>query len=180
MKPSESVKLGVLLGFIALAVAVVVHGPSDAEQALRSMQSNGVAGIWSTGLFLLKWMFYGIIFTIFAGGVCLILNALGVLTAIAEKIIGGLASVFSSASSKPAQQPIASESVVATTKSGAPITLGQMLNGLAAKIRVLEAKTVGLEPPPPPKSAEDTIAELQAELAGLRAGPVTPTAEAKV
>lgn len=179
MKPSESIKLGVLLGVIALAVAMIVHGPADAEQALRSLQSDGVSGVVSTGLFLLKWTLYAIMFTIFAAGLCLILNALGVLTVIAEKIIGGLASVFSRASSKTTQQPLAGESVVGATKSGAPITLGQMLNGLATKIRALEAKTAGLEPPPPPKSAEDTIAELQAELARLRTKPVTTTVEAQ-
>ena len=175
MKPSESVKLGVLLGIIALACAVLLHGPIDTEQVLRSMQSSGVSGLISTGLLLLKWMFYGFIFLIFAGAACLVLNGLGVLTMIAEKILSGI----SRAIARPDNKPLNSESIVGATKTGTPVTLGQMLNGLAMKIRALEAKTAGLEPPPPPKSAEETIAELQAELAKARA--VAPTSvETKV
>lgn len=179
MKPKprflEVIQLGVLLGVIALAVAFVINGPEDCRQVVQSLSGDGVAGWLTTGAFLIKWIVYGTIAVMFACALCLILNALGVLTTIMEKIIGGIASMTSRVRHKVAPPPLPINTIVGHKKGGVPITLGGMLEDLQSKVKAvgqavkeLQEKTAGLQPPPPPKSPDEVIAELQAELARLR------------
>jgi hypothetical protein len=53
-----------------------------------------------------------------------------------------------------------------------PTAIRNVLSEFQRRIKDLEAKTKDLQPPPPPKSKDELIAELTQELAKLRAGGV--------
>lgn len=179
MKPRfiEVIKLGVLVGVIALALSVVVHGPSDCREAVSALASDGVQGWFSTAAMLIKWMIYGFICVTFACAACLLLNALGVLTTIIEKIGGGMMGMVRSIRNAWSPPPVPVDTAIGRRRDGTPVTLGEMLSSLSGKIKALEAKTEGLEPPPPPEAPEDTIAKLQAELEKLRSDQAVPASE---
>lgn len=171
MKPKfiEVMQLGVLLGFIALAVAFVLHAPTDASLVVQSVQGDGVGGVVSTLAMFAKWGFYAVVSVLFACALCLFLNAMGVLTAIVERIARGIASIVSRTKQTISPEPSLVETVIGTRRGGEAITLGGLLAEIQKEIKALKAKTAGIEPPPPPKSAEELLAERDAKLAELQA-----------
>lgn len=171
MKPKflEIIKLGVLVAMVELAVAVILHGPGDAQHVLHSMNGDGVEGFFTTGFLLLKWFAYGVVLTVFACAACLILKAMGVLTTIAEKFIGGIAWSVSGIRQAWSPLPVPLDTPVQRLKGGKVITLKQVLGALNDRVRKLETLTAGLEPPPPPKSADELLAEKDAQMAEMMA-----------
>lgn len=167
MKPKflEVIKLGVLVGFIGLALAVIIHGPSDTQQVVQSVSGNGVAGFYTIWL-LAKWMVFGFICVMFAVVACLVLNALGVLTTILQRIGGGLIGLVASLRAAWVGPPVQLSTLVGKRTLGEVLQMfGSNFKELNSRLNEVETKTAGIEPPPPPKTPEQIIAELQAKLA---------------
>lgn len=193
MKPRflEVIRLGVLLAFVAVAVAFLVGSYSHVDSAVNaaagvhasegglrmtvtaadgvSAVERPVGSIFSTGLFMVKLFFYAVIATTFCCALVLLLKALGIATDITGKLASGIAAVFVRVKRQVTPLPMLLDTVIDTSKSGEPVTLGQVLIGMRNNIRELRLKTAGLELPPPPKSAEEVAAEKDAQLEAMAA-----------
>lgn len=183
----EVIKLGVLLGFVALALTFILHGPQDCESVIRSVSSDGVAGWLSTGMLLIKWTFYALICMIFATAACLVLSAFGILTKIVASIGSGIASIVHSIRVAWVGPPVPLDTMVGKRKLGDLLVMyGANFKELNNRLVAVEAKTAGIEPPPPPLTPEQQeIAALKAKLAEAENRktvnvPVAPATPAEV
>lgn len=170
MKPRflEVIRLAVLLVAIAVVVGTVFNSYDDCRATVEgvghSLQSaDGVAGplSWVWGWF--TWFTYLFFIGCVTVVAVLILHLFGVFGMLMGKTAEGV--VWLRHAWAPPPLPI--DTVVDTSSNGAPITLGQVLKALNASVRELKARTAGLEPPPPPKTAEEVAAEKDAQLAEM-------------
>lgn len=172
MKPKfiETIQLGVLLAAIAIVVGSVMHSYEGCKSTVDSFgyslqASSGMTGPlgWIWGWF--TWFTYLFFIGCVALVAVIVLHALGVVATLIRLTAKGIVWVRG-AWSPP---PLPMDTVVDHSADGRPITLRQVLIGLSTEQSRLTALTQGLEPPPPPKTAEQVEAEKNAEIAQLKA-----------
>jgi len=109
---------------------------------------------------------FGFVCVMFAVVACLVLNALGVLTTILQKLGGGLIGIVAGLRAAWVGPPVPLDTPVGKRTLGDLLKVyGSNFVSLNERLTVIESKTAGIEPPPPPKTPEQIIAELQAKLA---------------
>lgn len=176
MKPKflNVIRLAVLLIAIMVVVGTTIHSYDGCKATVDSvgyaMQAgDGVSGPlgWIWGWF--TWFTYIFFIGFVTLVVVLVLHAFRVFGMLVGAFGGGIVWIRNVWS-----PPIALDTVIDKSSSGAPITLGQVLTSLTSGVKSLKetdkrllALTAGLQPPPPPKSASEIAAEKDAEIAAM-------------
>lgn len=181
MKPKflELLKLAVLFAVIAIVLVCVAESKPICHNAVMSVAASyegvSVVGVSSDGVAMYSgpissmWG-WAVLFTrlFFVTGVVIvaifILAGFGLLTWIIGRIGQGIVWVRNLWS----PPVLALDTVIETSSSGQPITLGHVLRTINRKVAVLEEKTEDIEPPKK-KTPEEILAEKDAAMAAMQA-----------
>lgn len=185
MRPKflEVIQLGVLVGVIAVAVAVAVTSYSQVDSVVNSVAGvyysqhtgglsapshlpgggeTGVSGIFSTFLFLTKLVIYGVICMLFGCALYLFASMFGVFTTAIEKILNGIVGISLRIRSRMVPPPLAMDTVLEVSPDGKPTVLRNVLRGLSNGVRMADKNYSALK---------EDIAALQQLTAGLTPPP---------
>lgn len=183
----EWIKLAVLLAiglFVTVAmvagvplsghIADGVMGASYMEASgYASAEPEGIADVLSWVWLMFRWGVYASLLVMLAFAFLLIFKAMDGFAIVASKVYellawmtGSVRTAWGGDAAPPVDFPAAVRAtVVARGEGGRKVTLLAMVSEVLARLDRLEAVTVGLEPPPPPKAPEEKLADAEAALA---------------
>lgn len=181
-------RLMVVVVAAALAIACILGAyPVVDSVVLRATGHEALAsGAYSVSLPLWKfvsWFFYSLLIVMVLAGVCMAAGALGVLTWIADKVIRGVGDLVLTV--RGAWNGTSRDTVLIGGKPLGHVlqnfrekilSLERQLKESTETILALEAKTKHLPEPPKPKTPEEELADLRAELLRLKSQPVVKPA----
>lgn len=180
-----SIGIACILGAYPVVDTVVLRASGNEALAAGSMAAT--LPLWK----FVSWFFYSLLVVLVLTGACLAAGALGVLTWIADKVIRGVSELVLTV--RGAWNGTPRDTVMV---GGKPI--GYVLQTFRDKIIAVESelqakiacidsdlerlagKTSHLPDPPKPKTAEQELEELRAEVARLKAPAPKPVAPAPI
>lgn len=185
-KTAEALFVGIMFGLIVMCGYAIWSVPQVVESYAVSgvhLRSTGqlmhttaegpasISGLFFTGLLLFKWFCISLIAVVFACVLYVILSSFGIVADLFEKIFVFFGRIYTRARNK-VTPPVS----VLETPIGNGQTLATLLNLIkqAVKenqiaVKQLQTLTAGMEPPPPPKTAAELLADKEKEMAELQA-----------
>jgi len=174
------VKLGVLILAVSVAVSFAVNGHTVCSAAVDSVaggfqsEDGSFSGPLTTMIWFAKAIAYAVLLMFVSVAAIAVFGALGIGTWIVQRLAVGIQWLVERV--KQIWAPDVKPDVVVGSSGGVKVTLRTVLADHESRLEFalsrlteLEYRTSGVTPPPPPKTPDQVIAELQAKLAAAEA-----------